>query len=262
MHDPLVEVAPDVLVTTADRWSTTCTVVVSDASCLVVDPGITLDEVTAIAGALDRRGLTPVAGFSTHPHWDHLLWSDGWPVPRWATPDAVAHATGHHSDLLAQARAETPGHTPTLAGLAALTRTTIPWPGPRAMVVPYPGHCPGSAALLVAGLGAIVLGDMLSDTEVPLLDIDAADPIGDYTRGIDTLVQVAEGSQVTVAIPGHGSVCDLAGLRRRADADLAYLAALAAGRDVDDPRLADPWLLTEHHRQVDHLAHTGSPEGG
>lgn len=254
MSDVLAEVAPGVLVATAERWSTTCTVVVSGPHGLIVDPGITAAEVSAVADGLDRHGITPVGGFSTHPHWDHLLWSDRWPVPRWATPDAVAHATTRHPEIVAQAQAETPGHAPTLAGLTALPQTHVPWPGPPAVVVTYPGHCPGSAALLVADLGVIVLGDMLSDTEVPLLDVDAADPVGDYARGVDVLVQAAERSQVTVAVPGHGNVCDLTDLSRRADADLAYLKALSTGQDVDDPRLADPWVGREHLTQVHRLA--------
>jgi hypothetical protein len=35
--------------------------------------------------------------------------------------------------------------------------------------------------------GVLLAGDMLSDIEVPLLDLLAADPIGDYRAGLDLL---------------------------------------------------------------------------
>ena len=254
MRDPLAQVAPGVLVATAELWSSTCTVIVSGARCVVVDPGIAAAEVAAVADELDRRGITLAAGFSTHPHWDHLLWSPRWPVARWATPEATKYATDHHAEILAEAEAESPGLRPMFAGLAGVPGATLPWPGPEAVVVPYPGHCPGSAALLVPDLGVIVLGDMLSDIEVPLLDLTSADPVHEYEAGIALLLRTAEAAGVTTVIPGHGTVCDLAGLRRRAEVDLEYLDAVTAGREVDDPRLADPWVAGEHATQVRHLA--------
>jgi hypothetical protein len=54
-----------------------------------------------------------------------------------------------------------------------------------------------------------------------------------------------------VVVPGHGHVGDAAGFRRRVAADVGYLDAVQAGRDVTDDRLttAAPWLLAEHDRQ-------------
>jgi hypothetical protein len=40
---------------------------------------------------LDRLGIPVAAGFSTHPHWDHLLWHPRFgDVPRYATTAARA----------------------------------------------------------------------------------------------------------------------------------------------------------------------------
>jgi Zn-dependent hydrolases, including glyoxylases len=59
---------------------------------ILVDPGIDGSELNQLADDLDRLGLPVVAGFSTHPHWDHLLWHPRFgDVPRYATP-AGAHA--------------------------------------------------------------------------------------------------------------------------------------------------------------------------
>jgi hydroxyacylglutathione hydrolase len=69
------EIAPGVFVATAEMYTTTTTVVAgADGGCLLVDPAVTVADLAALADWLSARGLRPVAGWSTHPHWDHLLW--------------------------------------------------------------------------------------------------------------------------------------------------------------------------------------------
>src|SRR5665648_175404 len=144
----LTQVALGVWTATAATWATLTTVVVADdGACLVVDPGITVQEVTALAAEIGSRGWRCVAGFATHPHWDHVLWAsalgDG---PRWATALATRTAGENRSQILAGADADAPGHdhrftavlTPLPDGAGQL-----PWHGPRTVVVPYRAHCPG-----------------------------------------------------------------------------------------------------------------------
>src|SRR5215831_12252545 len=58
---------------------------------ILIDPGIDGLELKQLADDVDRLGIPVVAGFSTHPHWDHLLWHPRFgDVPRYATP-AGAH---------------------------------------------------------------------------------------------------------------------------------------------------------------------------
>jgi len=85
---------------------------------------------------------------------------------------------------------------------------------------------------------------------VPFLDLDAPDPVGDHHAALARLESVADRHGVGVLVPGHGSVTDAAGLRRRLAADRAYLDALVAGASMTDPRLADPWVAGEHERQA------------
>ena len=103
----LVEVAAGVHVATAPRYTTTSTVLVGgDGTCVAVDPALTRDEVDGLARWVGARGLRTVGGFSTHPHWDHVLWSrelgDG---PRWATPLGVEVARREHAALVEGVRA-------------------------------------------------------------------------------------------------------------------------------------------------------------
>lgn len=251
----LTTVAPGVWTATAQTWSTISTIVVApDDTCLVIDPGITVDEVEGLAAEIADRGWTPVAGFATHPHWDHLLWCAGLrDVPRWATATAVRVAGERRRQILSEIDACAPGHDHTrTAVLAPLLGDAgrIPWNGPRAVVVPYRAHCPGSAALVLPDANVLVAGDVLSDTEVPLLDLDARDPVGDHRETLARLEAAADLHGVTVLVPGHGTVADRAGMTARAAADRAYLAALIGQAPMADTRLADPWVAGEHERQV------------
>src|SRR5260370_42265179 len=109
----LVEVADGVLVGTSELYLTTTTVVVGRAGrCLVIDPAITPADLAVLAAGLAGRGLRPVAGWSTHPHWDHVLWSAalGGDVPRVPAPRAAAAAAAGRAGLAAPAGRAAPGH--------------------------------------------------------------------------------------------------------------------------------------------------------
>ncbi len=251
----LDEVAPGVHVATAAMWATTTTLVVSDdGACLVVDPAVTVADLTGLAETVEARGWHVAAGFSTHPHWDHVLWSARLgDAPRWATAEACTFARERREDVLRDADTDAPGHDHVLTGrLTALPDDTghLPWPGPTAAVVPHRAHCPGSAALRLPGPRVLAVGDLLSDREVPLLDLDAPDPVGDHLRALARLEAVLAEDAVDVVVPGHGTVTDAAGARERAARDRAYLVALLGGDDADDDRLRDPWVAAEHERQV------------
>jgi glyoxylase-like metal-dependent hydrolase (beta-lactamase superfamily II) len=244
------EIAPGILVATAGLYTTTSTVVTGDdGACLLIDPAVTVTDLAAIARALRQRGLRPAAGWSTHPHWDHLLWSRSLgDVPRYATPHAVAAAARQQTTLLAETAAAAPGHDLTqFAQLQPLPGHQIDWPGPRALVYAHRAHAPGHGAVFLPDTGVLIAGDMCSDVEIPLPDLDAADPFGDYRQGLGLLAAIPG---VRLVVPGHGHVGDSREFRRRIAADLAYLDAVAAGADVPDDRLTEDWLRADHARAL------------
>jgi hydroxyacylglutathione hydrolase len=249
--DRLTEIAPDVLVATAVPYVTTTTIVVGPAgSCLVIDPAVTVAELTALAASLTARGLRPVAGWSTHPHWDHVLWHAllGADVPRFAAPAAVTTAARERDRILEATEETAPGHDPDFIGqLTSLTAGSIPWDGPAAEVIIHDAHAPGHGAVFLPDSGVLVAGDMCSDIEMPLLDMEAADPLGDYRTGLSRLAAVSGVRQV---VPGHGHVGDAAEFRWRLAADAGYLDRLERGELFDDSRITRDWLRATHQEQL------------
>ena len=86
----LQQVADGVWVRQSD-WVWTNSIVVRGADGLVlIDPGIHGSELNELADDVDLLGIPVVAGFCTHPHWDHLLWHPRFgDVPRYATSAAA-----------------------------------------------------------------------------------------------------------------------------------------------------------------------------
>jgi hydroxyacylglutathione hydrolase len=248
----LTEVAPGVLVATSAYAMTTSTVIVGSAGgCLLIDPAVTVADLAALADELAARGLRPAAGWSTHPHWDHVLWSAGLGnAPRYAAPAAVATAETDRNGILDEVTQSAPGHDLDLVGrLRALDGSAIPWDGPEARLIVHDGHAPGHGAVFLPDSGVLIAGDMCSDVEIPLLDTIAADPLGDYRTGLERLGSVPGVRQV---VPGHGHVGDAGELRRRLGLDTAYLDAVSAGRPYDDPRLTadSPKWMREMHEEL------------
>jgi len=255
----LNEISARVFVATADLYVTNSTILSDgDGGCLVIDPAVTSDEVADLAADLRQLSLLPRAGFATHPHWDHVLWSSELgDVPRYASALAAATAERERAGLIEGAQKSAPGHEIELFGrLTRLDRRDrIGWDGLNAMVVTHHGHAPGHSALFVPERGILVAGDMCSDIEIPLLDLDRPDPVSDYQAGLERLAELP----VRQVIPGHGTVGDAAEFRRRVELDRAYLAGLVRGLDLRDPRPIADWLVAEHERQARWVAKHRGP---
>ena len=255
------EIAPGVYVATAEKYMTTTTIVAGrDGGCLLIDPAVTVADLSALARWLSERGLLPVAGWSTHPHWDHLLWSRALgDAPRYTTPHAVAVAARAEASLIAEVEEGAPGHDLRLfARVQPLIGREIDWPGPRALIYAHDAHAPGHGAVFLPDSGVLVVGDMCSDVEIPLLDLDSADPFGGYRAGLRLLADVPG---VNVVVPGHGHVGDGTEFRRRIAADRGYLDAVQAGADTADPRLTEDWLRAEHARNLARAKACGGERG-
>ncbi len=151
-----------------------------------------------------------------------------------------------------------------ITGLPAET-AQVPWDGPKVRIIEHQAHAPGHAALLIEGRGVLVAGDMLSDVLIPMLDLDAANPIEDYLAALRLLEGVAD--DVDVVVPGHGSVGGADQLHARIAQDRAYVHAVQNGHVPSDPRIgssAKPgweWVSDVHAWQLQRLAQGNERDG-
>ncbi|MBO4272150.1 MBL fold metallo-hydrolase [Microbispora triticiradicis] len=275
----LRRVAEGVLIHQSEFVQSNAVVVRGRAGVLLIDPGVTGSELDCLANDLRELGQPVVAGFSTHPHWDHLLWHARLgEAHRYGTARCAAVVRDQLSDAGAKARiaahlreTEIAGRVPLdllglVTGLPAGT-AVVPWDGPQVRIIEHQAHAPGHAALMIEERGVLVAGDMLSDVLIPMLDHSKStdDPVEDHLAALRLLEEVAD--DVDVLIPGHGSVGGADQVRARIDQDRAYVHALRDGRDPGDPRIgpsARPgweWVSDVHTGQVRSLARRGERDG-
>ena len=138
----LEKVAEGVQVHESECIQSNAVVVHGESGVLLIDAGITGDEMAALANDLRTVGQPVVAGFSTHPHWDHVLWHPALgDAPRYGTARCAASMRDQLS--IADWRAEIAEGLPPefaedipmellglITGLPA-GATAVPWGGPR-----------------------------------------------------------------------------------------------------------------------------------
>jgi glyoxylase-like metal-dependent hydrolase (beta-lactamase superfamily II) len=266
----LRQVAEGVLIHQSEFCQSNAVVVHGQAGVLLIDAGIYGPEMACLANDLSDVGQTVVAGFSTHPHWDHVLWHARFgSAPRYGTARCAATIRDQLSgpnwkdsiagwippDIAEQISWDLFG---LITGLPAET-ARIPWDGPQVRIIEHQAHAAGHAALLIEERGVLVAGDMLSDVLIPMLDFsDTADPIEDYLTALRLLEGAA--GDADVLVPGHGSVGGADQVNARIDQDRAYVHALRDPHVLSDPRVgpsATPgwdWVSGVHARQLQRLA--------
>ena len=266
----LKQVAEGVLVHESEFIQSNSVAVQGRDGVLLIDPGITREEMAALANDLRELGQPVVAGFSTHPDWDHVLWHANFgDVPRYGTArcaasiqDLLSHADW--KDRIAEGLPPEYADGIPMELLGLITGLPagagqVPWDGPTVRIIEHQAHAPGHAALLIEERGVLVAGDMLSDILMPFLDLEAANPLEDYLAALRLFENVADG--VDAVIPGHGSVGGAGQLRVRINQDRAYVEDLRDGRVPNDPRIGPSapleWLPEVHRWQLQRLAERG-----
>ncbi|MEH0525178.1 MBL fold metallo-hydrolase [Streptomyces stelliscabiei] len=254
----LTQVADGVWVRQSEwAWSNSIAVRAEEGM-ILIDPGINGSELQQLADAVERLGIPVVAGFCTHPHWDHLLWHSRFgDVPRYATPAAAQVAAGVRERAQAMAAESASGIPLELVGLI----TPLPADG-GAMpgeIIEHRAHAVGHAAILLADRGVLLAGDVLSDALIPLLDVRQDDQVGAYEAALDRLAEAARHADVVV--PGHGAVAEGPEVAARLAADRAYIDALRRGEEPADGRLGPhaDWLQGPHRSNQDRPAEAVGP---
>ncbi|MGV8907903.1 MAG: MBL fold metallo-hydrolase [Propionicimonas sp.] len=232
-------------------WSNSI-VVRGDGGLVLVDPGIDGAELNELADDLEALGLPVVAGFCTHPHWDHLLWHSRFgDVPRYAT---IAGAqAGYEARERAQAMAAGSASDVPLELIGLVSPLPEDGGGVPGEIIEHEAHAVGHAAVLLADRGVLLAGDMLSDVLIPLLDARRPDQVAAYETALDRLGEAAR--HVDVVVPGHGAVATGAEVGARLAADRAYIDALRRGGELLDPRLEQDWQAGLHQSNLEQARH-------
>ena len=252
----LNEVADGVWVRQSEWVWSNAVVVRGETGLTLVDPGIDGSDLDQLADDVDRLGIPVVAGFSTHPHWDHLLWHPRFgDVPRYATATGARVASEARERAQGMAADSASGIPLELVALLTpLPSDGAPLPGE---VIEHQAHAPGHAALLLADRGVLVAGDMLSDVLIPLLDARRPGQVDAYASALDRLGEATR--DVQVVIPGHGAVAEGPEVAARLAADRAYIDALRRGEDPVDARLQqNDWLSGPHKSNLEQARHSAS----
>lgn len=225
---------------------------------LLVDPGVDGRDLNELADDLDRLRLPVVAGFSTHPHWDHLLWHGRFgEVPRYATARGAAAARESLERSRRLAGEQAPGAPLDLLGLVVglpEDAVEVPWRGLAVRLVEHDAHAPGHAAVVIPDRAVVLAGDMLSDVEIPLLDADLPNQVAAYLTALDRLDAAVTG--ISTLVPGHGAVARGEEITGRVRVDRAYVEALRRGEDPADARLGPEatygrdWLPGAHQQNL------------
>jgi len=149
----LREVTEGVLIHKSEFLQTNAVVVHGLGGVLLIDPGVRGDEMSCIANDLSDLGQNAVAGFSTHPHWDHLLWHASLgAAPRYGTARCAATVRARLPGARARARIaelippDIVEQVPLdllglITGLPAETEQ-IPWDGPQVRIIEHRAHAP------------------------------------------------------------------------------------------------------------------------
>lgn len=247
----LTEVADGVWVRQSEWVWTNSIVVRGEDGLIVIDPGIHGSEMAALADDLDRLGIPVVAGFSTHPHTDHLLWHPRFgDVPRYATAAGADFAAETRDEQLAGPEEEGWTDVPLdlIALVAPLPADGGPVPGE---IIEHRAHAVGHAAIVLDDRGVLLAGDMLSDVLIPLFDSRQEEQLDAYESALDRLGEAV--GQVEVMVPGHGAVAAGPEVRARLEADRAYVDALRRGDEPTDARLDVDWMSGPHQSNLDQI---------
>ena len=243
------EVADGVWVRQSEWVWTNSIVVRAEDGLILIDPGIHGSEMIELADELDRIGIPVVAGFSTHPHTDHLLWHSRFGnVPRYATSAGAEFAAETREQQLEGPEEDGWTDVPLelIALVAPLPADGGPVPGE---VIEHRAHAVGHAAVWLEDRRVLIAGDMLSDVLIPIFDGAQPDQVGAYETALDRLGEAI--GQVDVAVPGHGSVASGPEVAARLAADRAYVDALRRGVEPDDERLDVDWMSGIHQSNAE-----------
>jgi glyoxylase-like metal-dependent hydrolase (beta-lactamase superfamily II) len=226
-----VSVSPDALVVTSAFWQTNAIALRSGEEAMLIDSPYLPNELDALPGVLAGAGFEPDGLLATHADFDHLLGRIAYPgmtlglcessVERLhRTPGEAQRALRQYDDEFYVIRT---------APLALGQVQGLPVPGSVEIgdreleLHPAEGHTEDGMAIFDRQQGLPMVGDYLSDVEIPWIHGSLAD----YRATLARLAPLVE--QATTVVPGHGAPNDRDTTLCILEQDVDYLDALERG---------------------------------
>jgi glyoxylase-like metal-dependent hydrolase (beta-lactamase superfamily II) len=230
-----VSVSPDALVVTSGFWQTNAVALRSGAEAMLIDSPYLPDELDALPSLLAGAGFEPDGLLATHADFDHLLGRLAFPgmtlglgessVERLHREPGAAQRDLRSYDAEFYVVRHAPLALGQVQGLPVPGRVEI---GERELELhPAEGHTSDGMALFDRSQGVLVVGDYLSDVEIPW--ISKSGSLADYRATLARLAALVE--EAATVVPGHGAPHSRETALRLLDEDVDYLDALERGEE-------------------------------
>jgi glyoxylase-like metal-dependent hydrolase (beta-lactamase superfamily II) len=246
-----VSISPDALAVTSAFWQTNAIALRVGDEAVLIDSPYLPDELDALPGLLAGAGFEPDGLLATHADFDHLLGRLAFPGMTLGLAESsverLQREPGDAQRALRQYDAEFYVSRPAPLALGQVQALPVPGHveiGDRELELhPAEGHTPDGMALFDRARGLLIVGDYLSDVEIPW--ISEGGSLADYRATLARLAPLVE--EASTVVPGHGAPHDRETTLRLLDEDVDYLDALERGEER--PKLP-PGRDTSRQRQI------------
>jgi glyoxylase-like metal-dependent hydrolase (beta-lactamase superfamily II) len=230
-----VGVHSDVIVVTSRMWQTTATALRAGGEALLIDSPYFPDELELLPTLMRQAGFEPNGLLATHGDWDHVLGRLAFPELALGvgqpTGERLRAEPGAAQRSLRDADAQNYVVRPRPLALGAWQSLPVPGyleVGDQELELHIAdGHTADGTAFFARWAGVLVIGDYLSDVEIPL--ISPGGSAAEYRATLARLAPLVEAA--VMVVPGHGSPQGRDAALRILDEDVAYLDALERGED-------------------------------
>jgi glyoxylase-like metal-dependent hydrolase (beta-lactamase superfamily II) len=226
-----VSISPDALVVTSAFWQTNAVALRVGEEAVLIDSPYLPDELDALPSLLAGAGFEPDGLLATHADFDHLLGRMAFPGLTLGLAESsvqrMHESPGQAQRELRQYDDEYYVVRPAPLGLGQVQALPVPGHvelGDRELELhPAEGHTVDGMALFDRAEGLLIVGDYLSDVEIPWIH----GTLADYRATLARLAALVE--DATTVVPGHGAPHDRETAIRLLEEDVDYLDALERG---------------------------------
>lgn len=234
-----VSISTDALVVTSGFWQTNAIALRVGDEAMLIDSPYLPDELEALPSLLAGAGFEPDGLLATHADFDHLLGRLAFPGMTLglceSSVERMHREPGEAQRALRKYDDEFYVSRPAPLALGQVQALPVPGSveiGDRELELqPAEGHTADGMAIFDRAHGLLVVGDYLSDVEIPW--ISEGGSLADYRATLARLAPLVEAA--TTVVPGHGAPHDRDTTLRLLDEDVDYLDALERGDETLPP---------------------------